>query len=42
MDENEMEYMENLALDVYMEEKLYVSSSTAPWNELPTADDWLI
>jgi hypothetical protein len=43
MDENEMEYMENLALDIYMEEKL--SSDPAPvlfWEHMPTAEDWLI
>ena len=43
MDENEMEYMENLALDIYMEEQKY--SDPAPdtrlWREMPTLDDWL-
>lgn len=43
MDENEMEYMDNLALDIYMEEKL--SSDPARvlfWEHMPTAEDWLI
>ena len=43
MDENEMEYMDNLALDIYMEEQKY--SDPAPdtrlWREMPTLDDWL-
>ena len=43
MDENEMEYMENLALDIYMEEKqIDFTPDTRLWRELPTAEDWLI
>ena len=43
MDENEIEYMENLALDIYMEEKqIDFTPDTRLWRELPTAEDWLI
>lgn len=38
-----MDYMDNLALDTYMEEQKY--SDPAPdtrlWREMPTLDDWL-
>ena len=43
MDENEMDYMDNLALDTYMEEKqIDFTPDTRLWRELPTAEDWLI
>ena len=38
-----MDYMDNLALDIYMEEQKY--SDPAPvlfWEHMPTAEDWLI
>ena len=43
MNENEMDYMEEMRLDNYMEEKL--SSDPAPvlfWEHMPTVEDWLI
>jgi hypothetical protein len=42
MNEDEFEYMEQMALDNYMEERGYGNlNPDTPWNELPTLDDWL-
>ena len=40
---DESEYMEQMALDIYMEEKqINFTPDTRLWRELPTAEDWLI